>query len=144
MIGLGGWGGRSEKDGPYVYWKDGQIVRDMTPGPGGEHGTQHPFQIVVRDQGTSHYQGPAREVHALRRRVVRQAPRTGKEFHRVGHGVFRSGRARQRTSRAGADGHRLWQGRVFNTTLGHESGQLRSVAFIVTFPLARSGQPPAT
>ena len=22
MIGLGGWGGRNEKDGPYVYWKD--------------------------------------------------------------------------------------------------------------------------
>ena len=28
MIGVGGWGGRNEKSGPYVYWKDGKIVRD--------------------------------------------------------------------------------------------------------------------
>ncbi len=29
MIGLGGWGNRSEKDGPYVYFdKDGKLVRD--------------------------------------------------------------------------------------------------------------------
>ena len=35
MIGLGGWGGRSEKSGPYVYFKDGSIVRDESKGPGG-------------------------------------------------------------------------------------------------------------
>ena len=35
MIGLGGWGGRNEKDGPYVYWKDGKIVTDNSKGRGG-------------------------------------------------------------------------------------------------------------
>ena len=40
MIGLGGWGGRNEKDGPYVYWKDGKIVRDNSKGRGGSHGSQ--------------------------------------------------------------------------------------------------------
>ena len=38
MIGLGGWGGRNEKHGPYVRWKDGQFVRDNSPGKGGGHG----------------------------------------------------------------------------------------------------------
>ena len=50
MIGLGGWGGRNEKSGPYVYVdKDGKLVRSEEKGPGGHHGSQHPFQIVMRD-----------------------------------------------------------------------------------------------
>ena len=37
MIGLGvGW--RNEKDGPYVYWKDGKI-EDDSKGRGGSHGS---------------------------------------------------------------------------------------------------------
>lgn len=50
MIGLGGWGGRNEQSGPLVYYNaDGQLVRDTSPGPGGSHGPQTPFAIVVRD-----------------------------------------------------------------------------------------------
>jgi uncharacterized protein len=50
MIGLGGWGGRSEASGPYVYINaDGKLVRDESKGRGGNHGSQHPFQIIVRD-----------------------------------------------------------------------------------------------
>jgi type 1 glutamine amidotransferase len=50
MIGLGGWGGRTEKSGPYVYYTDdGTLVRDATPGPGGSHGPQTPFAVVIRD-----------------------------------------------------------------------------------------------
>ncbi|MCE9544914.1 MAG: ThuA domain-containing protein [Planctomycetia bacterium] len=49
MTGLGGWGGRNEKSGPYVYYKDGKQVEDKSRGGGGSHGPQHPFQIVVRD-----------------------------------------------------------------------------------------------
>jgi type 1 glutamine amidotransferase len=48
MIGLGGWGARNEKCGPYVYYKDGKIVRDNSPGRGGSH--DHDFyQVTVRD-----------------------------------------------------------------------------------------------
>ena len=44
MIGLGGWGGRNEKSGPYVYLDDaGKVVRDDSKGGGGHHGPQHPF-----------------------------------------------------------------------------------------------------
>ena len=50
MIGLGGWGGRSEASGPYVYINaEGKLVRDESKGRGGNHGAQHPFQIIVRD-----------------------------------------------------------------------------------------------
>jgi type 1 glutamine amidotransferase len=50
MIGLGGWGGRSEASGPYVYINgEGKLVRDDSKGRGGNHGSQHPFQIIVRD-----------------------------------------------------------------------------------------------
>ncbi len=50
MIGVGGWGGRTEKDGPYVRWRDGKFVRDTQAGRGGSHGKRHPFVVVVRDQ----------------------------------------------------------------------------------------------
>ena len=42
IIGLGGWGGRSEKSGPYVYFNDqDKLVRDESKGRGGHHGPQH-------------------------------------------------------------------------------------------------------
>ena len=50
MIGLGGWGNRDEKSGPFVYINEaGEVVRDTSEGKGGSHGPQHEFQIVVRD-----------------------------------------------------------------------------------------------
>lgn len=49
MIGVGGWGGRNEKSGPKLYWEDGKIVRDTSPGGGGHHGAQHEFVVEVRD-----------------------------------------------------------------------------------------------
>jgi type 1 glutamine amidotransferase len=50
IIGLGGWGGRNAASGPYVYLDDeGKTIRNTSPGSGGHHGPQHPFQIVIRD-----------------------------------------------------------------------------------------------
>jgi uncharacterized protein len=49
MIGVGGWGGRNEKSGPMLRWRDGKIVRDTTPGAGGTHGAQHEFVVETRD-----------------------------------------------------------------------------------------------
>lgn len=50
MIGLGGWGDRSEKTGPYVYYNNAnELVRDTTAGPGGSHGKQYAFLIEIRD-----------------------------------------------------------------------------------------------
>jgi len=49
IIALGGWENRNEKSGPYVYWKDGALVRDTAPGPGGSHGDQHEYVMECRN-----------------------------------------------------------------------------------------------
>ena len=49
MIGLGGWNGRDETDGQYLYWENGEIVRKDTVGPGGHHGKQVPVLVETRD-----------------------------------------------------------------------------------------------
>ena len=46
---LGGWGGRDERSGPYLYWKDGSLVRDTTKGPGGSHGEQREYSMNGRN-----------------------------------------------------------------------------------------------
>lgn len=50
MIGLGGWGDRTEKDGPYVYFNDkDELIRDTSPGNAGAHGPQHEYVIQIRN-----------------------------------------------------------------------------------------------
>lgn len=46
---LGGWEGRDEKSGPYVYWKDGELFKDMSVGAGGSHGKQHEYVLNARN-----------------------------------------------------------------------------------------------
>ena len=49
IIGLGGWGNRNEKSGPYVYYRGNDIVRDDTSkGIGGTHGARSEFAVKVR------------------------------------------------------------------------------------------------
>ena len=48
ITGLGGWGNRTEKNGPYVYYKNDSLVRDDSPGRGGSHGPQHKYLIETR------------------------------------------------------------------------------------------------
>src|SRR5690606_5552930 len=49
MIGLGGWGGRNEKSGPYVYYNEaGELIRDPSEGPGGSHGAQQEALVITR------------------------------------------------------------------------------------------------
>ena len=50
MTALGGWGGRNEHSGPYVYYNDeGELIRDESAGRGGSHGPQHNYQIKIRN-----------------------------------------------------------------------------------------------
>lgn len=49
IIVLGGWGNRTEKSGPYIHWQDNKLVKDNTPGPGGNHGAQHEYVLTCRD-----------------------------------------------------------------------------------------------
>ncbi len=65
IIGLGGWGGRDEKSGPMVRFRDGKFVLDTTPGKAGTHGPQHAFQVVNRVRNHPITRGlPERWMHA--------------------------------------------------------------------------------
>ena len=53
MIGLGGWGNRTAKNGPYIYFDDNsKLLRDTSEGNGGSHGAQHEF--VVQSRNSDH------------------------------------------------------------------------------------------
>jgi type 1 glutamine amidotransferase len=52
MTGLGGWGGRNEKNGPYLYYKNNALVIDTAAGIGGSHGKRREF--VVQTMVTDH------------------------------------------------------------------------------------------
>lgn len=47
---LGGWEGRNEASGPYVYWQDGKLIKDSSAGVGGSHGKQHEYVLNGRDK----------------------------------------------------------------------------------------------
>jgi type 1 glutamine amidotransferase len=50
IIGVGGWGNRNEKAGPYLVWRDGKVVKlTDPPGKAGFHGKMQPIEIVIRD-----------------------------------------------------------------------------------------------
>jgi uncharacterized protein len=48
MTGLGGWGDRNQKDGPYVYYKDNKLIVDTTAGIGGTHGKRREYIVRTR------------------------------------------------------------------------------------------------
>ena len=52
MSGLGAWNGRDEKWGPFVYYQDGKLVRDYSPGWAGFHALQH--HVTVDHQVPEH------------------------------------------------------------------------------------------
>lgn len=134
MTGLGGWGGRNAKSGPYVYYNnEGQLIRDTSPGRGGAHGPAHVFPITIRvpdhpitkgmpevwltakDECYALLRGPAKNMTILA---------TGKD----------------QTNRAPSDRHEpalmvvdYGKGRVFHTILGHNDVSLEGVGFIVSF-----------
>jgi type 1 glutamine amidotransferase len=133
MIGVGGWGGRNEKDGPYVYWQDGKIVRDMTPGPGGSHGTQHEYQLVVRQPNHPITKG-------LPKVFMHSADELYDRLRGPAENLTVLATSFSSKDQKGTGRHepvlmtiRYGNGRIFHTVLGHAPKQLRSVAFIATF-----------
>ena len=133
MIALGGWGGRNEKWGPMVRYRNGKIVLDNSPGRGGTHGPQHEFQIIIRerhhpitaglpdkwmhakDELYSKLRGPAKNMKVLATAYA-DPQKGGTGEHEPILFTVRYGKAR-----------------VFHTVLGHDRQQLRCVGFIVTF-----------
>lgn len=65
MIGVGGWGGRSELSGPYLRKREGRWILDRSEGRGGSHGRQHEFVVEVQAPEHPVMRGlPAKWLHA--------------------------------------------------------------------------------
>jgi hypothetical protein len=131
MIGVGGWRGRTEKDGPYWFWKDGALASDPAAGPAGSHGLRTPFLITVRDASHPILRGlPATWMHQgdeLYSRLRGPGPKD----------VLATAFSDPANSGSGRDEPMLManafgKGRIFHTTLGHDINGISSVDFIVT------------
>jgi type 1 glutamine amidotransferase len=131
IIGLGGWGGRNEKSGPYVYLNDdGKLVRDEAKGGGGHHGPQHPFLIVIRDPN-----------HPITKGMPRQWMHANDELYDLlrgpGENMQILGTALAAKDKGGSGRHEpmlmtieYGQGRVFHTPMGHGNDSQECVGFI--------------
>ena len=134
MIGLGGWGGRNEESGPYVYYNDaGARIVDTSPGQGGSHGPQREFQLTTRDathpimrglpavwmhtqdECYDSLRGPAKNLNILATAYADPDPK-GSGRHEPMLMTLTFG-----------------EGRIFHTTLGHDDYSFESVGFITTF-----------
>lgn len=131
IIGLGGWGGRNEKSGPYVYVnEDGETVRDDRAGGGGSHGAQHPFSIVIRD-----------DQHPITKGLPREWMHANDELYDRLRGPARQMRvlatAFAEPAKGGTGRHEpmlmtieYGKGRVFHTPMGHGADSQECVGFI--------------
>ena len=132
-IGLGGWGGRNEKSGPYVYFDDqGKIVRDKSAGNGGHHGAQHPFLVTTRNSKHPITKGmPGQWLHE--KDELYDMLRGPAENMTVLATAFAS------KERGGTGRHEpmiftieYGQGRVFHTPMGHGINSQQCVGVITT------------
>ena len=132
MIGVGGWRDRSERHGPYWYYKDGKLTADPVPGAAGSHGQRTPYQVAVRG---SH---PITE--GLPRLWMHQGDELYARLRGPGKNLTVLATAYSDPSNKGS-GHDeavlmtgvYGKGRVFHTTMGHDINALSSVDFVVTF-----------
>ncbi|MEO0415452.1 MAG: ThuA domain-containing protein [Verrucomicrobiota bacterium] len=128
MIAVGGWGGRSEMSGPYLRLRDGAWTKDMTPGRGGAHGSQHEFTVTKRanhpivdglpdewlhakDELYDRLRGPAKNVTVIASAYAPEEQR-GSGEHEPMLMVIDYGK-----------------GRCFHTTLGHSTDAMSGLGF---------------
>lgn len=132
MIGVGGWRGRTQKNGPFWFFQDGKLVSDPAPGVAGSHGRRTPFQITVRED------------HPITRGLPKVWMHQGDELYARLRGpgknmlVLATAYSDPANNGTGHDEPMLMalsygRGRVFHTTLGHDVNALSSVDFVVTF-----------
>ena len=126
MIGLGGWKGRNEKDGPYVYWEDGKIVRDESKGRGGSHGRPWEYKVVVREKKHPITRGLPPEFLMVKEELYDRLRGPAKNMTVLATAFAEGGSERHEpvlmTIKYG-------KGRVFHTVMGHSHTSMGGVAF---------------
>ena len=132
MIGLGGWGGRDSRAGPYVYYDDsGKRITDDSPGRGGYHGEAHEFEIQLRE---SH---PVTE--GLSTSFMHVKDELYEQLRGPALNMTVLATAYASPQFGGSDRHEpvlmaieYGEGRVFHSVLGHDVSAISGEAFIVT------------
>lgn len=132
MIGVGGWGGRSELSGPYLRkGDDGTWGHDTTEGRGGSHGQRHEFVVVTQNAHPIVDGLPEKWLHAEDELYDRlRGPATNLN-------VLAAAFAQVDTGGSGEWEPMLMtidygKGRVFHTTLGHSTISMGDVGFAET------------
>ncbi len=132
MIGLGGWGDRDEKSGPYVYFNEaGERIEDHSPGPAGRHGKLHSFEITLQEKHPitegmpDKWMGAPDECYAFMRGPAQNMVilATGEDL------TLEGGEGRHEPVLMALT---YGQGRIFHTTLGHDQKSMEGVDFITT------------
>ena len=129
MIGIGGWGGRTEKAGPYLRLRDKQWTKEQVPGPCGGHGPLHEFVVDLHAMDHPITAGlPAHWMHA-EDELYHQLRGPASSLTVLGSAISDVTRESEPMLLTLAYG----KGRVFHTTLGHYVEALAGLGFQVTF-----------
>jgi type 1 glutamine amidotransferase len=132
VIGLGGWGDRTETSGAYLFWRDGKVVRAQMPGFSGHHGRQHPYQVTAREPAHPILRGlPPVWMHT-RDELYDSLRGPGENLE-----VLATAYSDPATGGTGRDEPALFtigygRGRVFHTILGDNATTMECVGFVTT------------
>ena len=133
MIGIGGWGNRTEKDGPYVYYDlNNQLVRDMASGRAGSHGPQKDYQITIRNSNHPITKGmPLTWMHAQDEMYDRlRGPAENMEVLGTSFSsIENKGSGRHEPMLLTIN---YGKGRIFHTPMGHADYSVSCVGFITS------------
>ena len=126
MIGLGGWGGRNEKDGPYIYWKDGKIVKDHSKGRGGSHGKHWEYKVIIREKDHPITRGLPAEFLQAKEELYDRLRGPGKNMTILATAFAKGGSERDEPVLMTIS---YGKGRIFHTVMGHSHTSMKGVAF---------------